>query len=57
VKHELEIIVKLNFAAYFLITWDIIRYSMARGIYHVGRGSGANSVVAYCLKITDVNPY
>ena len=56
VKHELEIIVKLNFAAYFLITWDIIRYSMARGIYHVGRGSGANSVVAYCLKITDVDP-
>ncbi|MCD4773929.1 MAG: DNA polymerase III subunit alpha [Bacteroidales bacterium] len=56
VKHELEIIFKLNFSAYFLITWDIIRYSMARGIYHVGRGSGANSVVAYCLKITDVDP-
>jgi DNA polymerase-3 subunit alpha len=53
---ELEIIDKLGFSAYFLITWDIIRYSMSRGIYHVGRGSGANSLVAYCLKITDVDP-
>lgn len=56
VKHELEIIDRLGFSAYFLITWDIIRYSMARGYYHVGRGSGANSVVAYCLKITNVDP-
>jgi DNA polymerase-3 subunit alpha len=56
VKHELEIIDRLGFSAYFLITWDIVRYSMARGFYHVGRGSGANSVVAYCLKITNVDP-
>ena len=54
--HELEIIDKLGFSAYFLITWDIVRYSMARGFYHVGRGSGANSIVAYCLKITNVDP-
>ncbi|MHB1920830.1 MAG: DNA polymerase III subunit alpha [Chitinophagaceae bacterium] len=56
VKKELEIIDRMNFSAYFLITWDIIRYSMGRGFYHVGRGSGANSMVAYCLKITDVDP-
>ncbi len=56
VLHELEIIDKLGFSAYFLITWDIIRYSMSRGFYHVGRGSGANSIVAYCLRITDVDP-
>jgi DNA polymerase-3 subunit alpha len=56
VRHELEIIDRMGFSAYFLITWDIIRYSMSRGFYHVGRGSGANSVVAYCLKITDVDP-
>jgi len=56
VTNELEIIDKLEFSAYFLITWDIIRYSLSRGFYHVGRGSGANSVVAYCLKITDVDP-
>jgi len=54
--YELEIIDKLGFSAYFLITWDIVRYSMSRGFYHVGRGSGANSIVAYCLKITDVDP-
>lgn len=56
VKSELAIIEKLGFSSYFLIAWDIIRYSMSRGFYHVGRGSGANSVVAYCLKITDVDP-
>jgi len=56
VCHELDIIDRMGFAAYFLITWDIIRYSMSRGFYHVGRGSGANSIVAYCLRITDVDP-
>lgn len=56
VLYELEIIDRLGFSSYFLITWDIIRYSMNRGFYHVGRGSGANSIVAYCLKITDVDP-
>jgi DNA-directed DNA polymerase III PolC len=56
VRHELEVIDKLGFSSYFLIAWDIIRYSMSCGFYHVGRGSGANSVVAYCLKITNVDP-
>lgn len=56
VKKELAIIDTLGFSAYFLTTWDIVRYSMSRGFYHVGRGSGANSVVAYCLRITDVCP-
>ena len=56
ISHELEIIDKLGFSSYFLIAWDIIRYSMSCGFYHVGRGSGANSIVAYCLKITDVDP-
>jgi len=56
IAKELKIIDQLGFAAYFLITRDIIRYSMSQGFYHVGRGSGANSVVAYCLYITDVDP-
>ncbi len=56
IKHELEVIDTLGFSSYFLITWDIIRYSMSRGFYHVGRGSGANSIVAYCMRITDVDP-
>jgi DNA-directed DNA polymerase III PolC len=55
-KKELKVIVDLEFCAYFLITNDIIQYSMRRGYYHVGRGSGANSIVAYCLRITDVDP-
>ena len=53
---ELDIIDQMGFTAYYLITWDMIRYAQSRGFYHVGRGSGANSIVAYCLKITDVDP-
>ena len=53
---ELKIIDELGFNSYFLINWDIIRYAQSRGFYYVGRGSGANSIVAYCLKITDVDP-
>jgi DNA-directed DNA polymerase III PolC len=53
---ELKIIDELGFNAYFLISWDILRYAENRGFFYVGRGSGANSIVAYCLKITDVDP-
>jgi DNA-directed DNA polymerase III PolC len=56
VEKELAIIDQMDFSAYFLITWDIIRYSQSRGFFFVGRGSGANSIVAYCLQITDVDP-
>lgn len=56
VEKELEIIEKMGFCTYFLIAWDIVRFAISQGFYHVGRGSGANSVVAYCLKITDVDP-
>ncbi len=56
IDKELKIISQMKFSAYFLITWDIIQYSMSKGYYHVGRGSGANSIVAYCLQITDVDP-
>ncbi|MEP6929346.1 MAG: DNA polymerase III subunit alpha, partial [Flavobacterium sp.] len=53
---ELGVIDKLEFSGYFLITWDIIRYSNSRGFMHIGRGSGANSIIAYCLGITDICP-
>lgn len=56
IKNELKVIDNLGFCAYFLIAWDIIRHTMSKGVYHVGRGSGGNSVVAYCLKITDIDP-
>lgn len=56
VEKELNVIDQLNFSAYFLITWDIIQYSNKMGFMHVGRGSGANSIIAYCLGITDICP-
>ncbi|MFK7972373.1 MAG: DNA polymerase III subunit alpha [Bacteroidia bacterium] len=56
IERELRIINQLEFNAYFLITWDFVRYGQHRGFFHVGRGSGANSLVAYCLGITDVDP-
>ncbi len=56
VEKELKVIGDLKFSAYFLITWDIIQYSNRMGFMHVGRGSGANSIVSYCLGITDICP-
>ncbi|MEN4761674.1 DNA polymerase III subunit alpha [Chryseobacterium sp. C39-AII1] len=56
VEKELKVIDELNFCSYFLITWDIICYSNSMGFMHVGRGSGANSIVSYCLGITDICP-
>ncbi|MCO4294305.1 DNA polymerase III subunit alpha [Solitalea sp. MAHUQ-68] len=56
IEKELTIINNQGFAAYFLITHDMISYTRSRGFYHVGRGSGANSIVAYCMQITDVDP-
>lgn len=55
-RKELEVIRKQDFCAYFLITWDIVRYAESMGYRHVGRGSGANSLVAYCIFLTDVDP-
>ena len=56
IEKELDIIEKKGFCTYFLIAWEIVQFAIKQGFYHVGRGSGANSVVAYCLKITDVDP-
>ena len=55
-KKELETIDLLGFNAYYLITHDVIRFAKSKGFYHVGRGSGANSIAAYCIGITDVDP-
>ncbi len=56
IQKELETIRVKGFVAYFLINWDILRYARSRGYFYVGRGSGANSIVAYLLRITDVDP-
>lgn len=53
---ELDLIKSKGFVSYFLVNWDILEYARKQGYYHVGRGSGANSVVAYLLRITDVDP-
>ncbi len=55
-EKELTLINKMGFNAYFLINWDILKYARKQGYFYVGRGSGANSIVAYCLRITDVDP-
>ncbi len=55
-QKELSVIRQQDFCSYFLITWDIVRYARSAGYHHVGRGSGANSIVAFCLDLTDVDP-
>lgn len=56
VEKELKVINDLEFSGYFLITWDIVQYSISKGFLHIGRGSGANSIIAYCLDITNICP-
>ena len=54
---ELGVIDKMGFNAYFLIVWDFVDYAKNNGIaVGPGRGSAAGSLVAYCLRITDVDP-
>ena len=55
-RRELEIIAQRKFAAYFLISHDIVSFARRQQFEHVGRGSGANSLVAYCLHLTNVDP-
>jgi len=55
-QRELHVIEKTRLAEFFLITWDIMRYARERGIPGQGRGSAADSIVAYLLGITRVDP-
>ena len=55
-EKELSIIREKQFVSYFLINWKILKYARSKQYYYVGRGSGANSIVAYLLRITDVDP-
>jgi error-prone DNA polymerase len=54
--HELTVIRRLGFAGFFLVMWDAVREAKSRNILCQGRGSAANSAVAYCLGITAVDP-
>jgi len=54
---ELGVIQKMNFSGYFLIVWDFIRFAKEKGVpVGPGRGSGAGSLVAYSMRITDIDP-
>jgi DNA polymerase-3 subunit alpha len=54
---ELGVIIKMGFAAYFLIVWDFVKFAKDNGIaVGPGRGSAAGSIVSYVLSITDVDP-
>ncbi len=54
--HELAVIERVKLASYFLVVWDIVRFAREQGIRCQGRGSAANSLVAYVLGITPVDP-
>jgi DNA polymerase-3 subunit alpha len=56
IEMEIEVIAEKNYLSYFLITHDFTSYARSKGYFYVGRGSGANSIVAYLLRITDVDP-
>ncbi|HVH27332.1 MAG TPA: DNA polymerase III subunit alpha [Vicinamibacterales bacterium] len=56
-SYEIEMIKQMKYPGYFLIVWDFIRYAREQGIpVGPGRGSAAGSLVAYCLRITDIDP-
>ncbi len=55
-KMELQVIREMNFTDYFLVVWDILMEAKKRGMITIGRGSAANSIVSYCLGITEVDP-
>ena len=56
-EYEISVISKMGYVNYYLIVWDFIRYAKENGIpVGPGRGSGAASIVAYCMHITEVDP-
>jgi error-prone DNA polymerase len=56
IEHELKLIGELRYEAYFLTVHDIVSYARSIGILCQGRGSAANSVVCFCLGVTEVDP-
>jgi len=55
-QKELEVIAAKRFESYYLIAYDIVRFARHKNFDYMGRGSGANSIIAYCLGITNVDP-
>ncbi|NWF88307.1 MAG: DNA polymerase III subunit alpha [Ignavibacteriaceae bacterium] len=55
-EKELSVIEELNYTDYFIVVWDIVNEAKRRGMMIIGRGSAANSLVSYCLGLTNVDP-
>jgi error-prone DNA polymerase len=56
IEHELELVADLSYEPYFLTVHDIVHFARSRSILCQGRGSAANSVICYCLGVTEVDP-
>ncbi|GAC1308025.1 MAG: error-prone DNA polymerase [Steroidobacteraceae bacterium] len=56
IEHELRLIAELKFEPFFLTVHDIVQYARSQKILCQGRGSAANSIVCFCLEITEVDP-
>ncbi|TPM27894.1 error-prone DNA polymerase [Mesorhizobium sp. B2-3-4] len=56
IREELALIERLNYARYFLTVHDIIKFARSEGILCQGRGSAANSIICFCIGITEVGP-
>jgi error-prone DNA polymerase len=56
IRHELKLIEEREYAPYFLTVHEIVKFATSKSILHQGRGSAANSVICYCLGITQVDP-
>ncbi|WP_175781378.1 error-prone DNA polymerase [Burkholderia anthina] len=56
IRYELDLIARLSYEPFFLTVYDIVKYARSQNILCQGRGSAANSVVCFCLGITEVNP-
>ncbi|GAB5441638.1 MAG: error-prone DNA polymerase [Fuerstiella sp.] len=55
-QHELQLIADMQYEAYFLTVYDVVRFARSKGILCQGRGSAANSTVCFCLGVTSVDP-
>lgn len=56
-EYELDVVIRMGYVDYYLIVWDFIAYAKSRDIpVGPGRGSGAGSLAAYCIGITDIDP-
>jgi len=56
IEHELALVADLRYEPYFLTVYDIVAFARQRGILCQGRGSAANSVICFCLGITEIDP-